>query len=206
MPYARYGNLLEALSSPQFSQMDKRSLLARCAKPIALLHEHEVVIMDIKPENILVTESDCMILDLGLAVHNQPTFSHRMGNAYYRSPERWDYLLHPDRHQKDPREKIDCYAFGLLIDEILQHPKKDRQPLPWLKKEDLERWKRKEGSPIEEYRTKYEEYQKTATSYQLKADPLNLEGWVAWLTHPDPECRPSMKKVLDFLTAQPIKE
>lgn len=80
-----------------FKEKDVRRLLRQILKGVSFLHRHNVVHLDLKPQNILLTSScplgDIKIVDFGLSriVNNNEELREIMGTPEYVAPEILSY-------------------------------------------------------------------------------------------------------------------
>ena len=82
---------------------------------IADMHENNQAHMDIKPQNILITESgDAKVTDFGFMTETSKTLKSSKGTRGYMAPE-----LFEDKCDYDP-EKADIFSSGMVLHEILQ--------------------------------------------------------------------------------------
>lgn len=112
------GDSLDRIA-PKLNIIQKLDILISAANGIAYLHSKGIIHRDIKPENILVSKdlSTVKIADLGISkvVYWKPITQEGqiLGTPAYMAPE----LL--EGKSDDPR--IDIYAFGITIYEVLTH-------------------------------------------------------------------------------------
>ncbi|KAJ3427865.1 ankyrin repeat and protein kinase domain-containing protein [Anaeramoeba flamelloides] len=111
------GNLHKYLgSSKRISKKKKLKIALEIALGIQYLHSNHFVHRDIKSPNILLDQNfDPKITDFGLTktmnIHNSIDFNTVVGTMAWMAPE----LL---RDEKDYTNKVDIYAFGILLWEI----------------------------------------------------------------------------------------
>ena len=83
---------------------------------VAYLHENSIIHRDIKPANILVNRhdsiSDISLCDFGMSTYTwrEENKSEFCGSIGYMAPE----MFH-----KTYNEKIDCYAIGIIMYQLL---------------------------------------------------------------------------------------
>ena len=112
------GDSLDKIA-PKLNIIQKLDILISAANGIAYLHSKGIIHRDIKPENILVSKdlSTVKIADLGISkvVYWKPITQEGqiLGTPAYMAPE----LL--EGKSDDPR--IDIYAFGITMYEVLTH-------------------------------------------------------------------------------------
>jgi eukaryotic-like serine/threonine-protein kinase len=112
------GDSLDRIA-PKLNIIQKLDTLISAANGIAYLHSKGIIHRDIKPENILVSKdlSTVKIADLGISkvVYWKPITQEGqiLGTPAYMAPE----LL--EGKSDDPR--IDIYAFGITMYEVLTH-------------------------------------------------------------------------------------
>ncbi|KAL8170506.1 hypothetical protein V2J09_022310 [Rumex salicifolius] len=91
------------------------------AQAVMEVHSKEILILNLKPSNILLDESNHAILgDLGIpylllgACFSNPDMVHRLGTPNYMAPEQWDPEL------RGPISfETDSWGFGCMILEML---------------------------------------------------------------------------------------
>jgi serine/threonine protein kinase len=112
------GDSLDRIA-PKLNIIQKLDILISAANGIAYLHSKGIIHRDIKPENIIVSKdlSTVKIADLGISkvVYWKP-ITHEgqiLGTPAYMAPELFE------GKSDDPR--IDIYAFGITIYEVLTH-------------------------------------------------------------------------------------
>lgn len=89
-----------------------RHLITQIVEAVAVLHSHQIVHLDLKPENIMLTtvNNDVRILDLGYCYTDAAPFT--MGRtSNYAAPEQFDANSHVDA-------RTDIYAIGKILDYI----------------------------------------------------------------------------------------
>lgn len=95
---------------------EKIALLAQLFAAIAYLHENGVLHRDLKPDNLLVVDSELRLLDFGLSTNMTNAGYALQGTAAYMAPE----LLQGE----PPTRATDLYACGVIMYELLagRHP------------------------------------------------------------------------------------
>lgn len=119
LEYMRGGALFDLLAEhTSFSEELASSMVRDILRGLAYLHAHNIVHRDLKPDNILCASSEwpfqVKLADFGLSnmldeVDN--SLQSKVGTPLYCSPE----LL----MQSSYNEKIDCWAAGVLMYELL---------------------------------------------------------------------------------------
>ncbi len=96
----------------------------RLASALHHVHLRNIIHLDIKPANILVTnDGDFMILDFGLAHHrNYGTLAEACGTARYMAPEQLRQFVYA--LPMTPSVSMDLYALGVVFYELMtgNHP------------------------------------------------------------------------------------
>jgi len=112
------GDSLDKIA-PKLNIIQKLDILISVANGIAYLHSKGIIHRDIKPENILVSKdlNTVKIADLGISkvVYWKPITQEGqiLGTPAYMAPELFE------GKSDDPR--IDIYAFGITMYEVLTH-------------------------------------------------------------------------------------
>ena len=112
------GDSLDKIA-PKLNIIQKLDILISAANGIAYLHSKGIIHRDIKPENILVSKdlNTVKIADLGISkvVYWKPITQEGqiLGTPAYMAPELFE------GKSDDPR--IDIYAFGITMYEVLTH-------------------------------------------------------------------------------------
>jgi len=117
MEYARYGDLFDAVVSKRipFDDILARTFFQQLVEGVEYLHQNGVAHLDIKPENILI--SDNFILKIGDFDLSFITGDHSirsMGTKCYRGPE----IAY--QHSENPFAS-DVYSLGILLFFLLTH-------------------------------------------------------------------------------------
>ena len=122
MEYIRGGTTLDNFTEPEHL-LDAKSvtdILYQCAMALNYVHDKGVIHRDIKPRNILVTESlEAKITDFGVAVvpHLQEDHAaEHAGSPLYMAPEQL--------RLEEPTSQWDLFALGIVAYELLtgKHP------------------------------------------------------------------------------------
>ncbi len=85
------------------------------AGAVAILHKNNLLHLDLKPENIMITDSGIKLIDFDLseALASENSASQQFsGSVIYSSPEQCNRSAKPDR-------KSDIYSLGLILLEML---------------------------------------------------------------------------------------
>jgi serine/threonine-protein kinase len=117
MPYLAGGTLKQILGKP-IPYMKAARLLAPVADALQYAHEHKVVHRDVKPSNILITESGApMLTDFGIArildLQEGQTLTGTgvgIGTPEYMAPEQWTGDITP---------AVDIYSLGVVFYELV---------------------------------------------------------------------------------------
>lgn len=112
--FIEQGNLYDFIHKKK-KKVDAGSLLVKLAQVFNYIHQSSICHRDIKSMNILLTkELDPKIIDFGLA--RKFADLHKSKNLYTATPS----YSAPEIFQKQKiTEKVDVYAFGVLMWEIL---------------------------------------------------------------------------------------
>lgn len=116
MEWVRGVPLDRLLQSP-LSLSLRQTIATKIIEAIALLHEHNIVHKDLKPQNIIITpDNRVYLIDFGFASDNKPVVSQNttiQGTMRYIAPELWQYDK-PVNFVKN-----DIYALGILLNDLL---------------------------------------------------------------------------------------
>ncbi len=117
MEYIGGGTLAKRIAkSRSLSEAETLSIAESLASVLAEIHRHGIVHRDVKPENILLTESgEAKLMDFGLAAQLKPnqTDDEIVGTFLYTAPEQTGMLKVP----VDGR--ADLYSLGVVLFECL---------------------------------------------------------------------------------------
>jgi serine/threonine protein kinase len=117
MEYLRGGTLKQMLGKPM-PYAEAARLLAPVASALQYAHEHKVIHRDVKPSNILITESGApMLTDFGIArildLQEGQTLTGTgvgIGTPEYMAPEQWTGDITP---------AVDIYSLGVVFYELV---------------------------------------------------------------------------------------
>lgn len=106
-------NLLQACNGKSF--IEKLKMIVSVLRALHYLHRHNMLHRDVKPDNVLVSNTGVKLVDFGLATAKSQV-AELAGTIAYMAPE----LLQGNT----PSEASDLYAVGLIIYEIIvgNHP------------------------------------------------------------------------------------
>jgi serine/threonine protein kinase len=125
--YARHGSLKTLIGEiPKLSEDKKdemfNSILREISKSLKLLHENEILHLDLKPANVLarsLTPFDLVLIDFGISSNLDSELSKKFtavrGTPMYQSPESWIGAV---------GEASDWWSLGMIALEIAngKHP------------------------------------------------------------------------------------
>ena len=97
-----------------FSKRNTENLLRQLLEVVGYLHNHQVVHLDLKPDNILLTRigNDVKLVDLGCCYTD--TYADTQGRtSKYAAPEQLD--------GRKPDERTDIYAIGKILEQLPCH-------------------------------------------------------------------------------------
>ena len=117
--YVQGDSVAEMLTETTFNTKETRQIALDICDALQVLHSHEIVHRDVKPENILLRENHAVLVDLDASrireeEKNQDTSV--LGTVGYAAPEQFGIS------QTDGR--ADIYALGVTINQMLtgEHP------------------------------------------------------------------------------------
>ncbi|MBS4016456.1 MAG: serine/threonine protein kinase [Candidatus Latescibacteria bacterium] len=120
MPHLPGGTLKQLLSGKQMHWQDAIRLLLPIARALHYAHQQSIIHRDVKPSNILITQSgDPMLTDFGIAkilLDTEDTFDLTgtgigIGTPEYMSPEQFQ--------GKNVDARTDIYALGVVLYEMV---------------------------------------------------------------------------------------
>ncbi|PWY74591.1 kinase-like protein [Aspergillus sclerotioniger CBS 115572] len=118
LEYAGKGELYNHLQREnRFPEWMAAQYIAQMASALRYLHRKHVIHRDVKPENILVgLHGELKMSDFGWSVH-APSGRRltKCGTLDYLPPE----MVDPKRYEKPYDEKVDLWALGVLMYELL---------------------------------------------------------------------------------------
>lgn len=117
MEYVDGMTMAEALDKqPEwFAQQDHlEQFFDQLLQCVQTLHQHQVLHLDLKPDNIMLTRvsSDVKVIDLGYC-YSDTYYNSTGSNRAYAAPEQFDVSRQPD-------VRADLYAIGRMIGDICQ--------------------------------------------------------------------------------------
>lgn len=108
---------LDRLLQSPLSLSLRRTIATKLIEAVSLLHEHNIVHKDLKPQNIIVTpDNRVYLIDFGFASESKPIVPQNttiQGTMRYIAPERWEY------GKTVNYVKNDIYALGILLTDLL---------------------------------------------------------------------------------------
>jgi mitosis inhibitor protein kinase SWE1 len=150
----------------RFTELGIWDILLQCATALEHFHNKSIIHLDLKPENIFITEDNVLkIGDFGLSTsEGVPPTLHSEGDKYYMAPE----VL--EGHYS---KAADIFSLGLIVLELAADIELPSNGDSW---QNL-----RQGDYSE-------------LSLEDTSDMLNQ--LIKEMTHPIPESRPSIEKVL----------
>ncbi len=119
MPYLPGGTLKQKLHGKPMDYQQAASLLIPIAHALAYAHEQGMVHRDVKPSNILITQSgDPMLTDFGIAkiIGSEVTLDLTGTSVTIGTPE---YMAPEQATSKNVDHRADIYALGVVLFEML---------------------------------------------------------------------------------------
>ena len=119
MPYLPGGTLKQKLHGKPMDYQEAASLLIPIARALAYAHEQGMVHRDVKPSNILITQSgDPMLTDFGIAkiIGSEVTVDLTGTSVTIGTPE---YMAPEQATSKNVDSRADIYALGVVLFEML---------------------------------------------------------------------------------------
>jgi serine/threonine protein kinase len=113
-------NVEELLEQESLNLEDARTIAQQTARGLAHLHQHGVYHLDIKPSNLLWTDTGLRIIDFNVSVSEQDESGFGGGTRRYIPPD-FDLTQEPNSLEKIDR---DLYALGITFYECVtgRHP------------------------------------------------------------------------------------
>lgn len=166
-PYYSRGDLLSVIHTLSFEQ--RLQCFVQIASAVKYIHSQNVVHLDIKPDNILVSSDYKFVLtdfDLSVRVPEDTgyEFAHFKGSHKYTSPE-------THRNKKNTGYCVDMWSLGVLL-YILVHRK-----YPFQNEEEI-LYEPVEVSSDVPYRIKYLIWRLLEKDYILRMDMDELVGYI----------------------------
>ena len=119
MPYLQGGTLKELLQGKQMDWQDAAQMLVPIAKALGYAHQREMIHRDVKPSNILITESgEPLLTDFGVAkiIDDEATMDLTSTHATVGTPE---YMAPEQVTAKTVDHRADIYALGVVFYEMV---------------------------------------------------------------------------------------
>lgn len=108
---------LDRLLQTPLSLTLRQTIATKIIEAVALLHGHNIVHKDLKPQNIIVTpDNRVYLIDFGFASESNPNVPQNttiQGTMRYIAPECWEYGNNVNF------VKNDIYALGILLNDLL---------------------------------------------------------------------------------------
>lgn len=100
---------------PLFSNLEVRDLANQVGAALAVVHQHQLVHRDLKPDNLFLTDDGCLkLMDFGITRGENLTVATQagavMGTVIYMAPEQIRGEINP---------ATDQYSLGILLFELL---------------------------------------------------------------------------------------
>lgn len=115
LPYDLFSYINEQEKAKTFTVTKKKKIFYQIVKSVAYLHSRRILHRDLKPQNILVTQSgEIKVADFGLArQYTIPirNYTHEIVTVWYRAPE---VLL----GAKEYSTSIDIWSLGCILAEF----------------------------------------------------------------------------------------
>jgi serine/threonine protein kinase len=191
-PFADGGDLADATVDGALAPAQAAAYALQIAQALAHLHDHNVVHLDLKGQNVMLGRAagtsgvEPLLMDFGLAqafvLDVGPTV--RKGTVAYMAPELFDR-----RSGHSARTKVDVFAFGCLMWEMLTGN------MPW------ERLFEECGDDCDVWEQRVEAKVLAGERPQLgRAWPPKLCRLIQQCWEADPNARPSMDDVVSQLS------
>lgn len=107
------------MANHKMTEAESRSILYQLCDALTLLHTHQIIFRDIKPENIFYDRGRVILFDFDISrmyVPGQDKDTQMLGSVGYASPEQYGF------GQSDARS--DIFSMGMLMKELLPQEKK----------------------------------------------------------------------------------
>ena len=115
-------------TNPALPRTTKLSLLHEPLEGIQILHHQGIMHRDIRRQNTMIislSPPQAVLIDFGKATYSQTSSSAQIGPTYTLAPEVWE----ADRGGRPYTSKIDIWAYGLLVAEVLGYRQKDNREI-----------------------------------------------------------------------------
>jgi serine/threonine protein kinase len=119
MPYIPGGTLKQLLNGKPMNWQKAARLLIPIARALDYAHKRDIVHRDVKPSNILITESgEPMLTDFGVAkiIDEEATLDLTGTSATVGTPE---YMAPEQATSKTTDHRVDIYALGIVFYEMV---------------------------------------------------------------------------------------